>query len=270
MRRYKNLEIQDSFCVFCDLLGFSSEILAQSSITDEENHLKKIYTDFKDASLELLDGMDIWEHKIFSDNIVLGLPVEHLGISDSEAPFGFLLIDLIEYQIKMVLKGHFVRGGWSWGSLYMDDNMIYGKSLIEAHELESGKTKAIYPRIIFSNDMKNLIDKHITMYSSKVHSPQSSQVLKDENNTYFVDYLSFVFDQEFEEEYEIESYIFEHKRIVEEKLTQYSKNTRVLEKYEWVAFYHNEFCKIHISNFKNYSDFLIKNINSRNWQIKKI
>lgn len=46
----------------------------------------------------------------------------------------------------MVRQGHFIRGGMTIGDIFIDDSMVFGPAIVQAHTLET--EFAIYPRIV--------------------------------------------------------------------------------------------------------------------------
>ena len=141
------------------------------------------------------------------------------------------------------------------GNLYIYENTVYGISLIEAHELET--TKAINPRIIFSDEVKALIRKHLGFYASVHDAPQGTYLLKDIDGEYFVNYLVAVLDDEDNPMYDS---VRKHKEVVENRLNIHSNEPHLLAKYVWCAEYHNYFCHNFIHNCP--AQYLITAINS--------
>jgi len=247
-----------------DLLGFSDEIIDAAANKTANEHFKKFYSIFKKATeglrldRKMLEELDLkqksWFCKIFSDNIVLGYPFKK---AHQEAMFGFMIFEIIYFQLEMVLNGFFVRGGWSIGDLFIDDYIVYGNSLIEAHKLE---VESSYPRIILSKDLVELIKIHFNYYPSKKESPHYSVLLKDEKGNYFVNYMiGFINDDDYVPMV-YKSELEKHKDIIITKIYKYHDNQRVKDKYLWLAEYHNYFCKTFIPNHER---FLI-NIDSGN------
>lgn len=70
----------------------------------------------------------------------------------------------------MALQGFFIRGGLSVGTLFVDDNCVYGEALIDAYELES--KVAVNPIVILCENTMKLVDHHIGYY----HGESAPQV----------------------------------------------------------------------------------------------
>lgn len=259
--------VRPSFCLFIDALGFSKEIIENDNGDDSKKanrHLKKFYKALDKALAHLNDETEeLWGAKIFTDNIVLGSPLDTWSGGDEEGVFGSIINHLIWYQLTMVQHGFFIRGGWSRGNLYMDEKIVYGKALIEAYQLECDKAK--YPRILLSENMKKMVYKHMGYYVYKNQSPQRYHLLKDENDDCFVNYLYGILD--YAESYESVGYMLgEHKKYIKKKLKKFKNDSDVLPKYRWLAYYHDFFCRTFFEN--NTEEYLIDLGKEDSWEIK--
>lgn len=259
----KKPTLRTSFCLFLDVLGFSKEIIKHDSCGDGNTHLTEINKAIGKAGYNLKGYGESWNVKIFTDNVVLGSPIDQLHEGDEEGRFGHIVMNLVYYQLSMVLDGFFVRGGWSIGNLFMNTRLIYGKALIEAHEIES--KLSIFPRVILSEEMKMLVKKHLNYYSKTTISPQKHHVLKDEEDNFFINYLVGVLDDDYEVKWNL---LAKHKNIIEGKINTFRNDKRVLRKYKWAAFYHNYFCNNFIDRCPR--KYLISKIRSSQWKIESI
>lgn len=219
-KAYGNQQMEKSYCIFLDLLGFSKEVVRNCGINKGQEHLSKLLKALTKAMSKFEENEE-YEMKVFTDNIVIGVPLKKITELSSWCPedeindygayasgdilseiyeryFKVIVNQVIYYQIEMLLNKFFVRGGWSSGQLYMDSKIVYGDSLIDSHELEF--LKAIYPRIILSDKLKEMVDR--MMYNKTVlvpfpynreyeiyGNPTIPQLLKAENEIYFVNYL---------------------------------------------------------------------------------
>ncbi|MDH4211371.1 MAG: hypothetical protein OEV79_07975 [candidate division WOR-3 bacterium] len=240
-----------SYCLFLDIVGYSNYVNQGTSPTKDNYLFKKFHRIFDKASLDIrfkskLDqklGGPIdtypWQFKIFSDNIVIGCPLDQLHHCDDEDYFAFLISDIQSFQFNLALSGFFIKGGWCINTLYIDDFIVYGKGLIEAFNLES---KAEYPYILLSNDLKQLITKKHLGYYAKKTAPQYYELLLDNKKRMFVNYMAIILDCE-SVPWDL---INKHKDIIEERIDQFQSNSKILTIYKWVASYHNYFCKTFI------------------------
>ena len=263
MNRYTSSEgkklYRKSFCAYFDILGFSNKI-QNEDLEFFEKYLTVLDTEIKylDKTHDFYDrdGYKTFELKIFTDNFVLGYPWQD---QFGESELGYLYEVLSHIQFNFIKNGIFIKGAISLSKLFMDENIVLGNALIEAYQLED--KKAIYPRIILSDDAQKVVKEHIGYYGNPKDSPQSNQYLKDKDGYYFVNYLYGLIDDSldyrgYEDYAHISTELIEHKKAVEFGLTENSKNYRVFEKYVWTANYHNFFC----NNF----------LDKKNYEIKKL
>jgi hypothetical protein len=248
-----------SFCAYFDILGFSNKI-QKEDLKFFERYLRVLNQEIKflDEQYDYYDkdGYKRFELKIFTDNFVLGYPwQDRFG----ESELGYLNAILSHIQFNFIKSGIFIKGAISLSKLFMDENIVLGKALIEAYQLE--EAKSVYPRIILSDKAKDVVHEHIGYYADHKTSPQNQQYLKDTDGFYFVNYLYELIDESqdrkgYEDFKYISSELILHKKAVEKGLIENKNNHRVFEKYSWTANYHNYFCH----------NFLSK----ENYQIRKI
>ena len=239
--RKPNLKI--SYCIFLDVLGYGSEIISAFKNKTSNKHLANLYKSINKASKYLTENNSLWKEKIFTDNVVLGMPIDDLYSGDEEGYFGSIITSIVEYQLSLVLDNYFVRGGWTIGELFMNEKIVYGNSVIEAYQLEN--KVADFPRIIFSKNMARLIRKHLRYYSNTYPAPQKYFVLKDSDGNYFVNYLiSTIIDDDYTDFDSLKK----HRDIIVNKLSKYKTEKKYYRKYLWCARYHNYFLHTYVSN----------------------
>ncbi|MGF1716658.1 hypothetical protein L4D08_17475 [Photobacterium chitinilyticum] len=243
--------LKKSYCVFMDVLGFS-EMISRSSGTENEQEVFQRYHEITSQLITRLNehvGDDsVLQMKVFSDNIVLALP---WFSRDGESEFGSVLLALREYQLSMALNGYFVRGGMSVGQLFVDNNMIYGKALLDAYALES--KVANDPKIIISDEVLEIVRSHTRFYAHPQNSPQNSDVVIDADGRGFISYLDELIE-EGDYDYQLNTArLLQHKDKVMEAVNLYRTNTKVWYKYHWLCDYHNYFCS-RVSHINGYTD----------------
>lgn len=230
--------ILSSYCVYLDILGFSEE--TKNAFEKNEGHkfFERFITVTSNTNDMVKDKFNFWRHKIFTDNIVLGYPIRKT--SDGESEFGFLIPQLINYQLNMALEGFFVRGAFSIGELFVGEETVYGPAILEAHELENKLTNN--PRIILSQGVTDLVKAHLKYYAELQDAPQYTAILVDTDGQYFINYLFGVLD---EDDYSADfDALQKHKNNVENCLNRFREKSRIWSKYFWLANYHNYFCKL--------------------------
>jgi len=243
-----NPSLLESMVCFTDILGFSNLIMQSTNRQRGSILLKELHSILTEqyAQMNLLNPHG--HFKAFTDNVILAYP----KFEDGEGQSGSVFMSFIDFQLEMTLNGYFLRGGIALGDYYGDDNFAYGPALIDAHNLECGK--AINPRIILSEEMVDMVEVHLNYYSSLAFAPQFSHLLIDNRDEIcFINYLYGLQEAyaSSEEEEDFNLYVrkmLKHKEIVEMNLRQFKGNTAIYAKYEWVAQYHNYYCREYFTN----------------------
>jgi hypothetical protein len=273
---HKDPQLIPSYCVYFDILGFSQETQKAFIQKTEDDLFKKIYHSINDISglIKKDDEFDpfadspaAWQQKIFTDNVVLGYPIHRT--SDGEGEFGHLILQLSYTQMSLALEGFFIRGGFTIGKLYLDEQIVFGDALLEAYKYENEIANS--PRIIISKEVMLLVKHHLTYYGRPEEAPQNSEILIDIDNQPFINYLITTIAEEY---YLYREALIKHKQIIEEKLKEYISEPKIWYKYFWVANYHNYFCNTvrGMEGFDNklfIDSKLLKQIPKRLVEIKK-
>jgi hypothetical protein len=230
-----------SFCAYLDVLGF------RQKIKDNDFIFLKNYLSTLDSELQDIDKnprMNEFELKIFTDNLVFGYPWNDVY---GEGELGTIFDILAHIQVSFALSDVFFRGAIALSNLYMDENVVFGPSLVEAYNLET--EMAIYPRIILSKNVITVIKKHTNYYADPKKSPQYTEYLKDIDGLYFVNYLQIIIDRY--DCVEVLKILTKHKDVIVKNLTQHTHNYKLWNKYAWSANYHNYFCDNFLENCPN-------------------
>ena len=243
------LKLTPHVIVFVDLLGFR-ELLKATADPQASRDLLEEYSEVIDVVLDVLGKSDklVFSHWSFSDSFLLAASQ---GTDDWEAAIGFATVMVAHLQLEMVLRGWFVRGGFSLGPFYGDDRIVFGPAFLEAYEVET--KRAIYPRVTMTDRVLYENMEALRYYANPYESPQNGYVLVDSDNTAFVNYLYTPIGAEEDRAASVEV-ARKHKQVVEESLQQFRMNPHLLAKYRWVAAYHNFFVTTWL---KDLSDELI-------------
>lgn len=233
--------LQQSYCAYLDILGFSNKI-QDNDIPFFNKYLETLNTELKhiddNHDLSGNQGFKKFELKIFTDNFVFGYPwFEESG----ESEIGSVFDILGHMQFMFAISNIFIRGALSISHLYMDTNIVIGPAIIETYQLE--KNKSIYPRIIFSDKVIEVIKSHLRFYGDPKESPQNFDVLIDFDGNYFLNYLYLVIEHFRHDKEKIVEYLLKHKNVIEKNLLEYKDDFKIFDKYSWVAQYHNYFCE---------------------------
>lgn len=148
-------EYKDCYFAFMDILGFKNIVRRAScdEILSIYNEAKKQYeiTMTTEDKVEPLFDISDMHIKIMSDTICIYI------YSDIPNSLPSLIYICTFFQARMLR--HYppvlIRGGISKGTLYADDEILFGEALVNAYLLES--KNAIVPRVILT---KSLIDNY--------------------------------------------------------------------------------------------------------------
>ena len=232
-----------SYCVFMDVLGFHQIVKESFEAASPEPSFNRFYGVITEQVQDLRgrrgdDGQSPgWEMKVFTDNIVLGYP---LHSPEGEREFAEIVAQVADYQLAMALEGFFVRGGLSYGRLFMDDYTVYGPAILDAHELESKKARD--PRIVLSAKVHELVRSFSAYYETPQDSPYNKAVLIDPDGLAYINYLERLTSEGASGELVDWDGVRRHKENVEGALGKHYSDPSVWPKYYWLANYHDYFC----------------------------
>lgn len=170
--------------LFLDILGFKAFI--------DHEECETIYQIFEviharsKAALNY-NGFDIQafekiQYKILSDSVIIFIDAE---IDDS---FPTLLTICTQLQRALANRDDpiLLRGGIAKGSLYYEDDIIYGRGLTKAYLLESNLAK--YPRVIFTGETLEA-GRSSAKYMFPDLEGLGHDFAEDKDGLYFIDYL---------------------------------------------------------------------------------
>lgn len=201
--------------------------------------------DFKDIDEAINNAFakDRYALKAFTDNIVVGWPIR----DDAESELGDAVSKLVDFQFHMAVAGFFVRGAIAIGDAYVDDIVVFGKALLDAHEAESRIARD--PRIVLTQPAIEALKLHLTYYAYPRYTRHVRTVLRDADGQWFLNYLEAVLYAA-DDVGPAYGALLQHKEVVEAKLARFKSEPSIWSKYAWVAGYHNYFCETN-SNWFN-------------------
>ncbi len=250
MQKYneENPMLVNSVVCTVDILGFSQMIVDSCNNKYGDDLLKEInFLINKNKQCIIKNKYSQGKIKIYTDNMIVGYPIK----DDGEEELNEILDNVSEYQFNLALEGLFVRGGISVGEFYINEDIVFGPALLDAHYVESNL--ACYPRIVLDDKTVNRLQRYINSYDI---APQRNKILIDNDGQWFLNYLNVIFKYytECNNQYEFEQtqieLLFKHKVKIEEMLELHKDNIRVWDKYVWIANYHNYFCDINFGQEK--------------------
>jgi hypothetical protein len=167
--------------------------------------------------------------RAFTDNLVIGYPIDpQIGASIAIL---HTMTYLTYFQAELACQGYFIRGGIAVGDLYIDEDIVFGPALIEAHEAE--QNLAVFPRIILCQSAEDV-------YKDEKATPHG--FLADSDNRAFIDYLDDTVMLAYPDAGPFMEFLDRHKTAVILKMKQFAAAPYIRAKYEWAAKYHNWFC----------------------------
>jgi hypothetical protein len=119
----------------------------------------------------------------------------------------------------------------------MDEDVVYGNSIIDAYEAES--QLACNPRVVFAKSAVEPILSHLLFYANVDISPQNRHVMVDSDSQLFVNYLATPTDDVEYLPAEFLASITQHRDLIAERLVEFSGIPAIWSKYVWSALYHN-------------------------------
>ena len=155
--------IKEYYITYFDILGYQAffketpekapEFLAiiHSAVTNTVTYLKSLKESplaYQFANLQI-------QFKIFSDNIILCIETGEETVMEKARIIAFMSL-VSEIQRRFITEyGLFLRGGFTKGTMSVNDEYIFGEGLIEAVKMEE---TTIHPRIAVSNKIIVFLD----------------------------------------------------------------------------------------------------------------
>jgi hypothetical protein len=145
-------------CVaYLDILGGKNKICADKDNTFL-NTLNMVFQDAIEETNSLFRKETIFT-KIFSDNILLAIEIEDIDNQVEEKLSSFLNLTA-NVVLEALRYGFLMRGAITIGDFFHNDILVYGKTLVDAVEME--EKIAIYPRIIAQKKVQQLVPQNFT------------------------------------------------------------------------------------------------------------
>jgi hypothetical protein len=185
-----------SFVCYADILGYSQRskdaLLSNNglqflhslrdALSNAYNRIRQHSKGFKDDSLYAVN--------VFTDNIVVGYPLNSAELEYGESEFGNILGIFSEFQIGLAMKGFFLRGGIAYGKHYMDEDIVFGDALLEAIDQDKDGGP---PRISLAPSVVEIVRHQLGFYGQTNYAPQYEHLLEDADGTIFLNYLCEAF-----------------------------------------------------------------------------
>ena len=173
------MDYKNHLVAFIDILGFSKICIKSKDDVKKRNDIQKIFSLCDDitTSLRGINGKEEINSIIVSDSIVLSLVIKDESPTISEVQNFFIAAGRLQYGLGEF--GFMVRGGISFGPLYinLEQKQVVGPALIHAVNLE--KNNAKYPRIIADTSLVKAMNyESIDEFRNKINSVDGNSEYK--------------------------------------------------------------------------------------------
>ncbi|MBQ8682669.1 MAG: hypothetical protein IJ510_02980 [Selenomonadales bacterium] len=212
------LEEKRYIVAFLDLLG-ASKIMESDSSQDVLSKINEVFESTRRTAYEKYkEYFNDIRIIAFSDNIAFArkIPEEYEPVTTHRCMKVMEFISFISIFWGTALeKDLLFRGGVTIGKLYVDEKMIWGKALVNAHGLE--EKVAIFPRVVISKGLYNWM-RSVGM--------KWWGIKQDFDGIWFIDIFSNISGEK-----------SKMKTLVEQGKKGNAENESVLQKYEWLERY---------------------------------
>ena len=209
---WTNYKTSNHIIAYLDILG-AKDMICNDNNFDFLNHLNMF---MEDAIEESGGGIFPKEEeiyiKIFSDNILLAIELKE-NDEQKDNKIATLFNTVANIYNEILRYGYLIRGAIVEGEFFHNDIIVYGKSLVEAVQLEENVAK--YPRILVKTE---------------VNTPNNLYYLmKDNDGEVFLNvfHLCNIFDD------------VAFKITLLELLKKHKNNEKIKEKIIWMVKYFN-------------------------------
>lgn len=251
-----SIEYSKNICAFIDILGYKN--IVEEAEKDKENPIKtikkleNIIQECIKEQIERFGEMDEnikFDYTIFSDCICIVTPIKYELSEDPRFTYSkdysddyinanqkrLYLIVLLLADIQMLALEHNIifRGAITVGNHYSSENVMFSNALVKAYTAES--KYAIYPRIILDNTHDNDFLNLYQVINAMVHNGLTVR----DKDIVFIDYVGRINNMRMIGPGFTERHLSYHKKFIEDNLTIYRDDKKVLKKYIWLAKYHN-------------------------------
>ena len=252
----KSPSLLPAFICYADILGFSDLIKQAFRLGEEEELLERIqnsvsaaYKKAREAAIFGRNEPPFFEIKVFTDNILIASPLLEPNRNYGEPELGYLLTVLSEVQASLAADGFLLRGAISVGRHYQDRDIAFGEALLEAVKYDKSGGP---PRLVLAQSVESVVSKHLSWYGDGNWTPHHSHLLEDpQDGRLFVNYLAAAY--QFFPDGPVDYELFEqHGEVVRKGLREYEHKPEILNKYVWLANYHNFVCQMFAEDFPDY------------------
>jgi len=229
----EKLKTERYLVAYLDMLG-SSEKIKRDGDNTALNQIDLIYRDVLELpSQEALQYFQSFKIKIFSDNIIVAVKLS-TGTNSYESKHLEItrLFQFVSYFQFIALHHYswFVRGCITVGPLCINERLVWGKALLEAYNIEA--EQVIYPRVLITNKVMNLLSAPHTYYSES----GLSNTYQDYDGFTILHFLKLFLKKG------DDAHCLPVQNHLKEELHKHKKNRKILQKIRWTVNYYNLTC----------------------------
>jgi len=190
------MEFSEYYVAYFDVLGYkeafkkSEDVSAKliESIESSIDLMKDVVSIVNTPLDNITEEIPKIEYKIFSDNVLICCKESKDTLSTLSLVSFLRLVATIQ-RIFFQKANLIVRGGITKGLLYLTDDFVGGKALIDAVELESS---AVYPRIVVADCILNELDsfkKQNDLFKSIVDASCQDLLVRNTDDKVSLNYI---------------------------------------------------------------------------------
>lgn len=209
------VDTEPRIVAFMDILGFSS-IIKEYDSDKTSNLLNELHDALNTAIVHAIENTkdlnaqsdlkDFLEYRMFSDCICISLPYIEFE-NDFHIQFNSLSTVVKSYQLIMMQKGFFIRGGISIGSYFSDKNMIFSGGLVSAHHLDKGTPVIAIHKTVIEKLNKKCDEEFKSLFidGNLIFSTQEPEKIflnpfdLFDNSIKYLDYFQNIMDEQIKE-----------------------------------------------------------------------
>ena len=228
-----------SVVAFIDLLGTSEH----ATRANAQATLERLDASLRRARNQSgIDEALSWFHASwFSDSLSICAPLvkkpqQSTDRAFEESALGFVLDTITWLQFILAIHGFALRGGLTVGPQFADDRVNFGPALVEAVALEHC---AEFPRVVVDDQTLQVVDDHIGDHFTLSDSPFHHELMTAPDGKVFVSYLGAATGSQIEARQMLDHH---QSAIAKSLVAHVGSSEGIVQKYEWLARYHNTFC----------------------------
>lgn len=230
---------------FLDILGFRERVASSSDATEIRRILTRLRS-FADVGRAIDppeavggDEFEVTRSIAFSDSVV------RIRFIDTPYRSGALfheILGLVHVQTEMMADDVLVRGGITVGEVYLEGDMAFGPGFNRAYDLESQFANA--PRIVVGAEAFAALRTDPRLLAVD-HTPEEDiayirrMLRRGDDGLWFIDYLQAMRGELDNPEFHPDL-VAQHRALILEGINSSSPQSRVFQKYLWLAHYLND------------------------------